>query len=112
MSRSAHAALVVAAAFVLAPVAAAATAPTLKVTQSVPLTLRAAGFRPGEPITVTVQMDGEHLTRRIVAGASGSASVRFSVRLRYCATPLELSAHGTRSGTAYARLAPRECASP
>jgi hypothetical protein len=112
MSRTAQAALAASAALLLVTAAAAATRPTLRVVRSVPLTLQAAGFRAGEAVTVSVLMDGTHLTRRLVAGPAGTASVRFSVRLRYCATPLELSARGARSGVAYAQLAPRECASP
>lgn len=96
-----------------APFAAAATKPALRITSDAPIAVSGAGFRPSEAIRVTVTMAGQKWQKATRAGARGSFSVAWkSVRLNYCASPLAVSASGAKTGTVYAKIPMRECASP
>lgn len=93
--------------------AGGAPRPALRILDDLPLTLRGAGFRAGEPVRVTVRMGERRLTRATRARRSGAFTVRFrGLRLNYCATPLTLVARGPRSGAVRARIPLRECAVP
>jgi hypothetical protein len=98
---------------VTAPFAAAATKPALRITSDAPTTVSGTGFHPGEAVRVTVTMGEQKWQKATQAGARGSFAVRWkSVRLNYCATPLAVSARGAKTGTVYAKIPMRECASP
>jgi hypothetical protein len=91
---------------------ASAAAPALRVVADNPLTLRGTGFRPAEAVRVTVRMGTKRWTQAARAGARGAFTVRFRVRLDYCATPLRITARGALTGLAVARIPIRECAAP
>jgi hypothetical protein len=93
--------------------ARAAPQPSLRIVDDLPLTLRGAGFRPGELARVTIRMGARRLTRATRTGRAGRFTVKLrGVRLDYCATPLTIVARGSRSGVVRARIPLRECASP
>jgi chitodextrinase len=98
---------------ITAPLAAAATKPALRITSDAPATVSGTGFRPGEAIRVTVTMGAQEWRKTTRAGARGSFAVGWkSVRLNYCASPFAVSARGAKTGTVYAKIPVRECASP
>jgi hypothetical protein len=96
-----------------ATAAPSATKASLSVRRDLPLTLHGSGFRPREAVRITVQMGERRLVRDTHAGPLGGFTVQLAgVRLDHCATPLVITARGTRSGTVPARLPPWECAAP
>jgi hypothetical protein len=110
ISRRAIAALTVVLAFSATP-ALAAQRPSLRIVRSWPLSLHATGFHPGESVKVTVHMGSGHWSRHARADAAGAFSTRFAgLRLRSCARPLNISAHGAKGDFARALIPPRECA--
>jgi hypothetical protein len=92
--------------------AAPAAAPALRILDDNPLTLRGTGFRPAEAVRVTVRMGPKRWTQAARAGTHGGFTVRFRIRLDYCATPLTISARGALGSRAVARIPIRECAAP
>ena len=91
--------------------AVAGQRPTLRIVRSWPLNVHAAGFHPGERVTVTVHMGSGHWSRHTRANAAGAFSSRFSgLRLRYCSLPVNITAHGAQGDFARAPLGRRECA--
>lgn len=105
--------LTLAGAFVLAGAAAAAPPPALRIVADGPLALRGTGFRAGEAVRVTVRMNERRFARDTRAARTGRFTVTFPrVRVNYCATPLTITARGSRTGTVRARIPRRECAIP
>jgi hypothetical protein len=98
---------------VVAPFAASATQPVLRISTDSPLTLRGSGFRAQEAVQLTVT-NGDHQWRKALhAGPSGAFVVRWKgIRLNYCAIPVAVTARGATSGTVSARIPVRDCASP
>lgn len=100
---------------VLAAAAAgnASLRPRLTILRADPATVQGRYFHPGESIRVRLVMDDRVWARSTRAGTAGGFVVSFAgVRLRYCAVPLSISAHGSRTGTVYAKVPVPQCAAP
>ncbi len=102
------------AAFCLAAaVPATATAPSVRVTRELPLTVRGTGFHARELVAVTVRMNGGQWKRGARATYGGVFVVRFNgLRLRSCEGPVTIMASGTRTGVVRARIPARDCPAP
>jgi len=99
--------------FVFASNVTAADLPLLRVEADVPIAVTGSGFRPQEPVDVSIVMGTRRLAAVAVASDAGGFTVRFAgTRLNRCATPLVILATGRDTGLVTADLPPRECAAP
>jgi hypothetical protein len=86
---------------------------TLRVVTDLPLRVRGTGFRPGEPVRVTVDGGDLRRVRLARAGRMGAFVVSFgTARFDWCATPPEITARGPRTGLVSLVVPPRECMMP
>ena len=88
----------------------AARTPRLGIVRTVPLTIRGAGFRPGERIRVLATGAGTD-TKRVFATAAGAFTLRLRVRVGRC-TALVVQAFGTAGSRAMIDRPTLDCTDP
>jgi len=85
---------------------AASSPPRLTLTDRSPVVVRGTHFRAGESVTVVLTAAGRW-TRRAVASADGSFSVRFGLTLRPCDDDVTLQGFGSKGSRARSLPQPR-----
>ena len=82
---------------------------TLRIVDRTPVTVRGAGFRAGERVSVVLRAKRRYV-RTVRAGAGGSFVMRFALYADLC-TAFNLRAAGNSGAVAYiARKLPPQCA--
>lgn len=85
----------------------AATAPSLRVVDTSPLTVRGLGFKPNERVTLVVAA-GTRMVRHTHAGSGGAFMLRIGADINNCAG-FSVTATGNHGSHATLKRAPGNC---
>jgi hypothetical protein len=92
--------------------AAAGSRPTVRVADAGVLTLRGAGFRPGEHVRVSVVAGTARAAKRVTASAAGAFRVRFPRLSENACAAFGVTAVGDRGSRASFKRSPGMCPAP